>query len=292
MKIYCKEPASKDALNKLLKYHTLTKDHKEADAFIIRNIEVDKKMIDEAINLKLIIEYGTGYNNIDYKYATSKGIVVANCPYLNINAVSEETIMMALGLSRNLLKSLKTKELGSISVMGYEIRNKTVGFIGLGHISINTAKILKDAFNCNILGYNRTKKNIPYINEVELDYLLNNSDYIILGLALNNETYHFINLDIFNKMKKNPYLINPARGGLIDNDALLYALKNNIIKGYATDTFDPEPINDDNEILNYNTIILPHVGANTKEALDIVGFSVVDKIIDFFNGRKIDNIIK
>lgn len=292
MKIFCKEPASNDALNKLLKYHTITKDHKEADAFIIRNIEVDKKMIDEAINLKLIVEYGTGYNNIDYKYASSKGIVVANCPYLNINAVSEETIMMALGLSRNLLKSLRTKELGSISVMGYEIRNKTVGFIGLGHISINTAKILHNAFNCNILGYNRTKKNISYINEVDIDYLLNNSDYIILGLALNNETYHFINLDIFNKMKKNPYLINPARGGLVDNDALLYALKNNIIKGYATDTFDPEPINDDNKILNYNTIILPHVGANTKEALDIVGFSVVDKIIDFFNGRKIDNIIK
>ena len=235
--------------------------------------------------------YGTGYNMIDLEYAKELGIKVFNTPGLNKNAVSELTIGLMLDISRNISKSIGTKELGSNSLMGFEIRNKTVGFIGLGNISINTAKILHDGFNMNILGFNRHKKNISYIKEVDLDYLLKNSDYIIIGLALNEETKNYINIDLFNKMDKKPYVINPSRGMLVNNDDLLYALKNNLIKGYASDVFYPEPIDDNNPLLKENVIILPHIGACTEEAHELVSNAIYDNFIRFINNEELNNLL-
>ena len=127
--------------------------------------------------------------------------------------------------------------------------------------------------------------------EVELDYLLKNSDYIIIGLALNEETKNFINIDIFNKMAKKPYVINPSRGMLVNNDDLLYALKNNLIKGYASDVFYPEPIDDNNPLLKENVIILPHIGACTEEAHELVSNAIYDNFIRFINNEELNNLL-
>ncbi|MBO5542671.1 MAG: hypothetical protein J5936_04460 [Acholeplasmatales bacterium] len=291
MKIFVVEPISESFMNKLKSTFEITSDITTCDVAIIRNMELNKKVLDSAKNLKLIAVYGTGYNMIDLEYAKKLGIKVFNTPGLNKNAVSELTIGLMLDISRNISKSIGTKELGSNSLMGFEIRNKTVGFIGLGNISINTAKILHDGFNMNILGFNRHKKNISYIKEVELHYLLNNSDYIIIGLALNEETKNFINIDIFNKMDKKPYVINPSRGMLVNNDDLLYALKNNLIKGYASDVFYPEPIDDNNPLLNENVIILPHIGACTEEAHELVSNAIYDNFIRFINNEELNNLL-
>ncbi len=291
MKVFVVEPISNYLMNKLKSSFEITLDIKEADIAIIRNKELNKEILDSAKFLKLIAVYGTGYNMIDINYAKKIGITIFNTPGLNKNAVSELTVALMLNLSRNIIKSLNVKELGSNSLLGLELKNKTAGFIGLGNISINTAKILHYGFNMDILGYNRHKKNISYINEVSLDYLLKNSDYIIIGLALNDDTKNYINIDLFNKMEKKPFVINPARGLIVNNDDLLYALKNKLIKGYAADVFYPEPINDDNLLLKENVIILPHIGAQTKEANDLVSDAIYNNLIKFINNEKLDNLI-
>jgi len=291
MKVFVVEPISDYLMDKLKSSFKITIDIKEADIAIIRNKELNKEILDSAKFLKLIAVYGTGYNMIDINYAKKLGITIFNTPGLNKNAVSELTVALMLNLSRNIIKSLNVKELGSNSLLGLELKNKTAGFIGLGNISINTAKILHYGFNMDILGYNRHKKNISYINEVSLDYLLKNSDYIIVGLALNDDTKNYINIDLFNKMEKKPFVINPARGLIVNNDDLLYALKNKLIKGYAADVFYPEPINDDNLLLKENVIILPHIGAQTKEANDLVSDAIYNNLIKFINNEKLDNLI-
>ena len=288
-KIYLTEPVS-DILIKYIKdNHILTDNLYESDIAISRNKIINKDDIDKAKSLKLIAVHGTGYNMIDVSYARSKNIIVFNVPNLNTNAVAELNLMLMLMLARSFNKSIKTKKLGDIDAIGTEIRNKTIGFIGVGNIAKRTAKLL-EAFDCKLIGYNRTKKE-SNIKLESFDYVLNNSDYIIISIALNDDTKNLINMNEFNKMKKNPYLINTARGAIIDNDALLYALKNNIIKGYGADVFNPEPIDDLNPILKYNVIILPHIGANTKEALDDMAFALIKGIEAFINGSMPDNLL-
>ena len=289
MKVFIVEPVTAFLINKLKESFEITDDIKSCDIAIIRNKELNKETLDSAKKLKLIAVYGTGYNMIDLDYAKKLGIKVFNTPGLNKNAVSELTISLMLNLSRNIIKSLDVKELGSNSLMGSELLGKTCGFVGLGNISINTARILHDGFNMNIIGYNRHKKNIAYIKEVSLDYLFKNSDYIVIGLALNSETKEFINIESFKKMEKHPFLINPSRGLIVNNDDLLYALKNKLIKGYAADVYYPEPISDDNPLLEENVIILPHIGAQTIEANNNVSNAILSNIIKFINNEKLDN---
>ena len=291
MKLFVVEPISLEFKDKLNKIFDITDDITVADIAIIRNKEINKEILDTAANLKLIAVYGTGYNMIDLEYAKKLGIKVFNTPGLNKNAVSELTVSLMLNISRNIVKSLDCKELGSNSLLGFELKGKTCGFIGIGNISINTAKILHDGFNMKILGYNRHKKNISYIEEVSLDYLLKNSDYIIIGLALNDETKEFVNINLFNKMEKKPFVINPSRGLIVNNDDLLYALKNKLIKGYAADVFYPEPIDDNNLLLKENVIILPHIGAQTKEANDLVSNAIYDNLIKFINNDELENLL-
>ena len=287
MKIYLTEPVSMILLDYIKNNHELVTDLSISDIVISRNKVIGKKEIDSAKNLKLIAVHGTGYNMIDIDYAKKKNIIVFNTPNLNTNAVAELNIMLMLNLARNYEASKKTRILGDINVIGQEIENKTIGFIGVGNIAIRTATILK-SFNTNLIGYNRTKKD-TIINLVSLEELLNESDYIFITIALNDETRGMINKELFDKMKKSPYLINSARGGLVNNNDLYDALKNNKIKGYASDVYDPEPISIDNPILDFNTIILPHIGANTKEALDKMAIEVVNGIEAYINKEKIDN---
>ena len=142
-------------------------------------MSINKEILDSAKNLKLIAVYGTGYNMIDIDYAKKLGIKVFNTPGLNKNAVSELTIALMLDISRNIIKSLDVKELGSNKLLGVELKNKTCGFIGLGNISINTAKILHYGFDMNILGYNTIRHSSVKIISSDL------IPFLIISLANN-----------------------------------------------------------------------------------------------------------
>jgi len=287
MKIYLTEPVSSILIDYINNNHELVTDLSICDIAISRNKTIGKEEIDSAKSLKLIAVHGTGYNMIDIEYAKKKNIKVFNTPNLNTNAVAELNIMMMLNLARNYEETKKTRILGDIKVIGSEIENKTIGFIGVGNIALRTAKLL-EPFNVKLIGVNRTKKD-TIIKLVNIDELLKTSDYILITIALNDETRGMINKELFNKMAKCPYLINSSRGGLINNNDLLEALKNNKIKGYASDVFDPEPIDLNNPILKENVIILPHIGANTKEALDKMANAIIDGIDAYIKNEKINN---
>ena len=200
MKIYLTEPVSNILLNYINSKHELVTDLNICDIAISRNKVIGKNEIDNSKNLKLIAVHGTGYNMIDIDYAKKKNIAVFNTPNLNTNAVAELNIMLMLMLARNYEATKKTRILGDIAVIGSEIENKTIGFIGVGNIASRTAKLLQ-AFNVELIGYNRTKKD-SIIKLVSLDELLSKSDYIFITIALNNETKEMINEKLFNKMKK------------------------------------------------------------------------------------------
>jgi len=287
MNVYLTEPVSDILIDYLNKNHKIVTDLNLADIAISRNKEIGKKEIDNAKNLKLIAVHGTGYNMIDINYAKEKNIKVFNTPNLNTNAVAELNIMLALMLARKYKDTIKTRILGDINVMGSELENKTVGFIGCGNIAIKTANILK-GFNTNIIGYNRTKKE-SIIKLLPLDDVLKLSDYIFITIALNEETKEMINKNTFNKMANKPYLINSSRGAIVNNEDLYNALHNKIIKGYASDVFNPEPIDLNSNILKENVIILPHVGANTKEALDKMANAIISGIELYLNNKKLEN---
>lgn len=288
-KIYLTEPTSEILIKYIKDNHILTDNLYECDIAISRNKTINKDDIDKSKNLKLIAVHGTGYNMIDVAYARKKNIIVFNIPNLNTNAVAELNLMLMLMLARNYNKSINTKILGDILAIGSELSGKTIGFIGVGNIAKRTAALL-ETFDVNLIGYNRSKKE-TIIKLEPFDYVLNNSDYIILSISLNDDTYKMIGYDAFNKMLKKPYLINTARGAIIDNDALLDALKNEKIRGFGADVYDPEPILDSNPILKYNTIILPHIGANTKEALDKMANAIIEGIEAFINGKMPKNLL-
>ena len=290
MKIYLTEPVS-DILTKYINdKHTLTTNLNEADIAVVRNKTITKDDISKSPNLKLVAVHGTGYNMVDIKACNEKNIKVFNTPNLNTNAVAELNVMLMLLLARKYDGVKSSRTLGDMNYMGSEIKNKTIGFIGCGNIAIRTAEILK-GFNCNLIGYNRTKKN-SIIELNELDYVLNNSDYIIISVALNKDTEGMINKSLFEKMNKKPYLINSARGAIINNDDLYEALKNNKIKGFGADVYYPEPIDLNSKLLNENVIVLPHIGANTKEALDLMAENVIKGIESFINKDNIDNLLE
>ncbi len=291
MRIYLTEPVSFKLKEKLMDKFEIINDILKADIIISRNVVVDKYVIDNNKNLKIIAVHGTGYNMIDVCYAKSHGIIVFRTPFLNVNAVAELNIMLILNLLRNYDSVKESRILGDINFIGNEIKDKTIGIIGLGHIGIRTFEILHYGFLANVIGYNRTKRDIPNLKMVSLDTIYNESDIIVLAIALNDETLNMINIDAFKKMKKKPYIINSARGGLINNNDLLYALKNGLIKGIGIDTYNPEPIDLNDEILKYNTIVLPHIGANTNEALDDMGLRLYDNLMNVLNGKNIDDLL-
>ncbi len=267
----------------------------EVDGLITRNIQVDKALLDQARNLRVIGIHGTGIDDVDIEEAKRRNIRVYNVPKQNALSVAELNAALVLSLSRKLYdtqasySSGKIKTTAPIETMGHEISNKTAGFIGLGTIAIETARILHDGFHMDILGYNRTKRNIDFIKEVTLIDLCRQSDYIILGMSLNKETYHFIDEDTLSYMKKGAYLINTARGALIDEEALIQALNSRQLAGFAGDVFENEPLPKTHPLLHKdNVVVLPHIGANTEEALYKVGMLCVRQMVQALNNEEIE----
>ncbi len=282
--VYLVEYIHIKAYEKLEEIANITSNIEIAEIAINRNINMDMKFLSNAKCLKLIIVHGTGMDGVDLSYAKSKGIKVVNTPHLNALSVAELNVSLLLQAARKVNacnKEIEKQIIDYSLLRGNEISNKTVGFIGLGNIAIKTANILHNGFNMNVIAYNRSDKNIDFIKQYSLDYVLKNSDFIILGLALNDETKYIINKESLSKINPNAYLINTCRGALVNEHDLLIALKTRKIKGYASDVFENDPIRKTHPLLNENVIGLPHIGANTDEALYRVGMACIEHILNF-----------
>ena len=294
MKVYLVEPIHQKALSYLREYVEICDDLSICDGLITRNIKVDASVMEKAKNLKVIGIHGTGINDVDVLEAKRRNIIVFNAPDQNSLSVAEMNVMLMLLLSKKGKEAINyypSDVLAPITLMSNEVTDKTAGFIGVGNIALKTAKMLHFGFNMRILGYNRTDKRIDYIEMCDLEKVLKESDYLFVGMALNDQTRGMINEECFSKMKKSAYLINTARGAIVDEPSLLKALREKQIAGYGADVFEHEP-NINPELGKYNVVMTPHIAASTDEALYRVGMLTVKQMVQALMGQKVEYEIK
>ena len=250
----------------------------DCDGLIINKTNVTKEFISQCKNLKYIGLFATGYNNVDVVEAHKRGIVVCNVPNYSTMGVAQLTFSFILQFATNLIKYNESTHAGdwirskTFSYFPYpimELNGKTLGIIGYGSIGKQVKK-QAEAFGMNVLVHTRTNpkdgtKNVP------LEVLLKNSDFVSVHCPLNSDTKYLINESTLAQMKKTAYLINCARGGIVDEKALINALNNGIIAGAALDTISKEPMDKDSELINAkNCIMTPHVawaGLETRQRL-------------------------
>lgn len=245
----------------------------DADVIITQFFPINKKIIDRCENLKIIGVLRGGFENIDVEYATKNNILVYNTPGRNSNAVADFTVGMILAEVRNIARAhLELKNGNWIKDYPnkgyiYDLDEKTVGLIGFGEIGRKVAKRL-NAFNTNILIYDPYVTEYPdYVKKVELDELLIDSHFVSLHSRLSKDNKHIINEKTLNMMRKDSYLINTARSGLVDEKALYNALKDNRILGAALDVFDKEPTGVDYPLINLaNVTVTPHLAGGSTDA--------------------------
>jgi len=254
------------------------------DGMVVRSrTKVRQPLIDVCPNLKVIVRGGVGLDTIDADYARSRGITVTNTPLASSASVAELTVGYMFMLARSLYPasaSMKSEKWEKKSFEGDEIGGKTLGLIGVGNIGKEVARRAK-ALGMTVVAYDPYVKEVEGVKMVKLDELLSQSDYISLHLPKTKETANMIGRDQFAKMKNGVRVINCARGGLIDENALYEALTGGKVAGAALDVYAEEPPTDWKLAKLPNVICSPHIGAATKEAQGRIGAEVAEKLIAF-----------
>ncbi|MCS7234019.1 MAG: phosphoglycerate dehydrogenase [Synergistetes bacterium] len=269
---------------------------KDADALIVGTPKVTREMLSSS-RVRIIAKHGVGVDNIDLKAATELGIPVTVTQGANSESVAELTIAFIFALARGLIKchlNLFQKKEWS-GVVGVEVRGKTLGLLGFGAI----AKEVNKRALC--LGM-RTITYDPYISEEEVarmgakmvsfEDLLKESDFLSLHVPLTDETRGIIGEREIRSMKRSAFLINTARGGIVDENALAKALKEGWISGAALDVFEEEPPSPESPLFSCeNLITTPHVGAHSIEAVYRMNMMSAQSVVDFFNGRPLQYVV-
>lgn len=274
---------------------TLIEGVKDASALIsILSTNVDQEVIDSASNLKIIANYGAGFNNVDVKYAREKDIDVTNTPKASTASTAELTFGLVLAIARRIVEGDKLSRTqgfdgwAPLFFRGREVSGKTIGIIGLGEIGSAVAKRAK-AFDMDILytGPHQKKEKEREIGAkyVDLNTLLENADFITINAAYNPDLHHMIDTEQFKLMKSTAYLINAGRGPIVNEEALVKALKDKEIEGAALDVYEFEPeITEGLKSLD-NVVITPHIGNATYEARDMMSKIVANDTIKKLNGK-------
>jgi glyoxylate reductase len=234
--------------------------------------KIDQQLITNAPHLKVISQMAVGYDNIDLNFATNKGIPVGNTPGVLTEATADLTWALLMAITRRITEGQEYIKQGKwttwqpMGLLGADFVGATLGIIGMGRIGQAIARRAK-GFNLNILYTNRRRLTLNLeqelgVNYVTLEQLLKEADFISLHTPLTEETYHLISTKELKQMKKTAFLINTARGGIIDQNALLSALKEGEIAGAGLDVTEPEPLPKDHELLTLNNVIItPHIGS-------------------------------
>jgi D-3-phosphoglycerate dehydrogenase len=254
------------------------------DIAVVRSrTKIRQPLIDVCPRLKLVVRGGVGLDTIDVDYARSKGIVVKNTPLASSASVAELAIGYIFMLSRSLYKataSMKAEKWDKKAFEGEEVAGKTLGIIGLGNIGSETAKRAM-LLGMKVIAHEPTSKGIFGVPFVSLDELLAASDYISLHLPKTRQSTNLIGAEQFARMKTGVRIVNCARGGIINEDALYDALTSGKVAGVALDVFAEEPPTDWKLLKLDNVIGSPHIGASTKEAQARIGAEVAQIVIEF-----------
>jgi D-3-phosphoglycerate dehydrogenase len=281
------------------------------DAMVVRNTKITRAILAAAPRLKVIGRHGVGYDTVDIEAASDFNIPVVYTPAANTESVAEIAVGFILGLGRKIFKAhaaMQTEELlsdeRSLSVMAqrrgltnFDILGKTLGVVGVGRIGSSVARKMTAAFNMKVLGYD------PYVEASTLagygvqkvdtlKAMLPQCDFVTLHCPGGAETRHMINSEVLQYMKPSAYLINTARGSVVDEAALVKALRENQIAGAAMDVYDPEPPLKGNPLLHMeNAIVTPHFCAMTEESLYNMGTMVAQGVLDVLAGVRPQYIV-
>lgn len=262
-----------------------------ADALIVRSAtHVTADLLAVADVLQVVGRAGVGLDNVDTEAATARGVIVANAPTSNSISAAEHTVALLLAVARNIPQahgSLRQGRWERARWGGTELHDKTLGIIGLGRIGGLVAQRLA-AFGMNLLGYD------PFISEeraaefgvemLELDELMAQADFITLHLARTPETIDLINAERLRLAKPTLRIINAARGGIINEDALAEAIASGTIAGAAIDVFDDEPTTESPLFALDQVVVTPHLGASTNEAQDRAGINIAEQVKHALDG--------
>ncbi|MGP6173356.1 phosphoglycerate dehydrogenase [Corynebacterium sp. A21] len=270
----------------------------DADALLVRSATtVDKEVLDAAPKLKIVGRAGVGLDNVDIEAATAQGVMVANAPTSNIHSACEHAVSLLLSAARQIPAAdatLRQAEWKRSSFNGVEIFGKTVGIVGFGHIGQLFAQRLA-AFETTIVAYD------PYANParaaqlnvelVELDELMGRSDFVTIHLPKTKETAGMFDAELLAKSKKGQIIINAARGGLVDEQALADAIKSGHIRGAGFDVFATEPCTDSPLFALPEVVVTPHLGASTIEAQDRAGTDVAASVLKGLAGEFVPDAV-
>ena len=271
---------------------------KDANIIITNKVVLNSENLSQAKNLELICETGTGYNNIDVKYAKENKIAVTNVAGYSTNSVAQHTFATVLNLYEKLsyydefIKSGKYSKSGiftDLSIPFYELEGKTWGIIGLGAIGKKVAKIA-ESFGCKIVYYSTTgQNNDSEYKRVEFEELLKSCDVISIHAPLTEKTSGLMNYEAISKMKKSAMLVNMGRGPIVVEADLARAIEEELIAGAALDVFEVEPIKADNPLLKIknkeNLILTPHIAWASIEARGRLLEEVTENIRAFYKGE-------
>jgi D-3-phosphoglycerate dehydrogenase len=238
----------------------LLKEIEDTDVLIPENATIPVAILNRAKRLKLI-QTGAGYDNVPIAKCTKKGVYVANATGINAQAVTEHVFAFILCWNKNILPLNAVMKAGgdTPNYRGAELSDKVIGIVGLGNIGRDVAR-LADAFNMSVLGYHyRQTRSVSDINVVELHTLLKQSDIITLHVALNSQTHHMIGKKEFKLMKPDAFFINTCRGAVVNEPALIEALRQKRIGGAGLDVFETEPLPEESLLRKLDNVILsPH----------------------------------
>lgn len=289
--------------DKVLSREELSEKVKGVDGLLcLLTDKIDAELMDAAgAQLKVISNYAVGFDNVEVEAATKRGIIITNTPSDEVNeAVAEHTWALILSLARRIVEADEATRRGAYKgwepdiFLGTGLLGKTLGIVGLGRIGSMVARRSR-GYNMRVLYYKRTK-DAQAESELGVEYasfeeLLSQSDFVTLHIPLTEETRHMINKEAFAKMKKGAYLVNTARGPIVDEHDLVDALKEGKLAGAALDVFDNEPNIDPELIGMENVILTPHIASATWDAREKMGQQAVSGILDSLGGKKPQSLV-
>lgn len=268
------------------------------NAILVRSAtKVDAQVIAAAPNLKIIARAGVGLDNVDIPAATTAGVLVVNAPTSNIVSAAELAVGLLLASARNIVPAnlaLKNGKWARSKFGGVELQDKTVGIIGMGKIGLLVAKRLA-GFDMKFVAYDPYVKQAPAggpeIKMVELDELLKVSDFITIHIPKTAETTGLLGKAAFSQVKPTVHIINAARGGVVDEDALFEALIQGQVAGAGLDVYATEPSTDSPLFALDQVVATPHLGASTEEAQEKAGIAVAQSVVAFFSGNEVPGAV-
>lgn len=252
--------------------------------------QIDKTVIDAATELEIIANVAVGYNNIDVAHARGRGIIVTNTPDVLTESVADFTWALILALTRRLSEGERLIRRGDWKgwafdfMLGTDLRGKQLGVVGFGRIGRAVAA-RASVFGMRVVWSSWREAELPAMAQLSLDRLLNTSDVVSLHVPLTSETRHLIDKRALARMKRSAYLINTARGPVIDEDALAWALEHRLIAGAALDVYEHEPAVHPALLQLENVLLVPHLGSGTVETRTAMADLAVDNVVAVLSGQ-------